>query len=199
MLERYADAQLDALLALLKDALNAELSTAQDLAVETTHAWPIGRERLMQQQFPALVIWRQRGGFRERIAGPHDQRVTLRIQYHLPTTPLAKVGLRWPLLQAAWDTLTEVFLAGHHEAHLDDADVLTAAGFIDIDLGGATVDFMMPGPDSDVAPSFDATVTVVIRPTSSTTDLAVTSLQVDLHPEDLPADERPLVSEILEP
>lgn len=197
-LDGIRDTQLDALLALLRDGVNAELSVDIDQAIESTHAWPADRPRIPVQRLPALIVWRQRSTFLPRATGPHDQRVTLRMTYLLPMTPIDRAEARWALLHRVWELVVCIALAGHHEAHEGDDAVLTAAGFIDLDIGGATVDFAMPAVDEDVAPRWDATVTVTLRTEADTDDLPLVSLSSELHPESLPADERPLVAEILD-
>lgn len=200
MLDNQTDAPLEALLALLKTALNAEIGVPQDAAVATTHLWPITTGRLPVAAYPALAIWRTRETFLPRITGPHDQRVTLRIAYVLPPTPLDRLGVRWPLLRRAWEELTTYFLAGSHPSHEDGEDVLTAAGFIDFDVPGAVVDYGTAPADEDVLPRFEATITVTIRPTGADLDeLEDLSLATEIHPAELDEDERPLVEEIHDP
>lgn len=200
MLDHQPDAPLEALLDLLKTAINAEVGVDLDQAVASTHLWPITTGRLPTSAYPALAIWRSRETFLPRITGPHDQRVTLRIAYILPATPLDRLGLRWPLLRRVWDELTTHFLAGAHPAHDDDAAVLTAAGFIDFDVASATVDYGTAPADEDVLPRFDATITVTIRPAGADLDdLEDLSLATEIHPAELPEDERPLVEEIHDP
>lgn len=196
MLDGYRDEQLDALLALLRDSLNGELSVDADQACESVHAWPTVPARLPVHALPALAVWRQRSGFVPRATGAHDQRVTLRFLYVLPPTPLERVGERWPLLTKAWDLVACTLLAGHYASHRDDAEVLRDVGFVDVDIAGASVDFATPAADADVQPQWEATITVTLRTSGDTTSLDELSLHTELHPADLPEDERPLVEEI---
>lgn len=198
MLDRHIDEPLEALLGLLDSALNGEIAVDEDQACASTHGWPISLARLPAAKLPALAVWRQRATFAPRMTGAHDERVTLRLAYLLPPTPLDRVGARWPLLQRAWEVVTCTLLAGHYVSHRDDAPVLEAAGFVDVDLTGATVDFLTPRVDEEIVPQWEATIVVTLRTAPETSTLDDLSLGTELHPADLPEDERPLVSEIHE-
>lgn len=195
MLDRLRDEPLEALLALLKAALVGEIDVEGDQACATTHAWPITAGRITAGELPALAAWRQRQGFSPRMTGAHDERVTLRLAYMLPPTPREAVGARWPMLTEAWSVVACTLLAGHYVSHRDDAEVLRDAGFIDVDVANAVVEFLTPPLDADVQPQWEATVVVTLRTAPDTSALDDLSLDTELHPADLPADERPLVSE----
>lgn len=196
MLDGYRDEHLEALLSLLQDALNGELTVDADRACTTTFAWPITSPRMKAAELPGLAVYRTRSAFVPRATGPHDERVTLRFLYVLPPTPADRISMRWPLLTKAWSLVAETLLAGHYVSHEGDANVLAAAGFVDVDIAGATVDFTTPPVGEDVQPQWEATVLVTLRPPVDSSSLADLSLETDIHPADLPEDERPLVSEI---
>ena len=183
------DPAIVAVLALLRDAMNADLDTGDEPAVVGTYAWPMRNPDVQDQQLPALFCWRRRQAFAPRMVGPHDRVITLQLTYLMPPATRDNAEAMWAHLQASYDVAADALFAGHHEAHEGDAAVLEDAGFIDIDIT-APADFAPPPLDADPQHRWDAAFVVTLRTSADTSDLADLSHETRVFPAELPEGER---------
>lgn len=195
-LHDLTDPQIDALRTLLKPAINTALqpATTEEVIVEA-FGWPISTARVPQLRLPILAIWRQQDQLLEHtVQHDEDERATIRFDYVASATPLELIDHRWPVLRAVWRALLDVL------SDTANAATLIAAGFVEVDLSTARVQYLVPGDQQAVYPSFQGTIQVVHRAPAEDLDaLPDLSLETQIRPPDLPADEQPLVAEIHEP
>lgn len=154
-LDSATDAVVAALRTLLKGGVNAE--TAADLgadAVVQTYGWPIAVDQVPAMTLPALNVWRYEEVNEAHTFGHVRTNATIRIDYYAtPAGPLS-VDNRWPLLRRVWDEITQLIRVGHHPSVSGDANLLSAAGVIEVPYSQMRVKYLMAPSGGQAFPLF---------------------------------------------
>lgn len=202
--DALVDPQLGALLTLCFGAINANVKLADDspdAMVRSAYPWPVPRKMLSSVELPLLTISRQsETTFQRTTAQPYERKVVFAFEYTMPIVNDARAGLRWPALANVWGAILRAVTDGHDPAVAADANILTAAGFMDLDETerGRMVTYEKPDPRADVFPAFVGLMTLSHRD-----DFDISALQdlVDLDARirlnGLPDNEQPLVEQII--
>lgn len=158
-LEALSDPLITPLLALMKDAINADVraqmvaagKTPED-AVVTTAPHPVALEIAGQAALPLLSCYRVRSRQRSTTMYWIDSVDTLQFAYVTPQCAREQIDERWPLLQRVWRRILITMQLGCDVAHLSGADVFGPAGVIayeessasKVDLFAETGDYAYP-------------------------------------------------------
>lgn len=170
-LERLSDPLVTPILALLKDAVNADLAAAMTDAgisptmdaVKSTVPHPISAQILTADpSLPMLVCYRVRQVNQRRTFGYVDQLCTLRLQYITDATSVEQIGSRWPLLDRTWRACIKALCDGHHPAHASDDNVLEDAGVVWVNEAAQKSESFLGGGDF-VFPQWEADIQVTWR------------------------------------
>lgn len=141
-LESLSDPLIAPVLALCKDAINADLADAMEAAgvtpedaVRATAPYPFALRIEGAAVLPALHCYRVQSRSTQ-FSVVHVDHVS-RLQFTYATPGIGREGLdeRWPLLDRVWRALLGALKSGSHAAHADGADVLSDAGVVKVDLG----------------------------------------------------------------
>lgn len=139
-LDTLQDPLIATLLALSKDAINAEVALEADptatpeAAVATTAPHPIPIEIIGETAMPILACYRVRTRAARRSLHLYDHTQTLQWIYVSPSTSREQLPSRWPLLEHVWQALFGAVTTGAHPAHAGGAQVLAPLGLIDLPL-----------------------------------------------------------------
>jgi hypothetical protein len=140
-LESLGDPLIDPILALLKDAVNAEilaLTTAMPAedaraAIQTTSRRPFVLGVEGEGALPALHCYRVRSRTSQFTAVHLDYINTLQFTYATPACSQDLLDERWAILDRVWRIALKALKRGKHPAHNSGADVLEAAGVVKVD------------------------------------------------------------------
>jgi hypothetical protein len=172
-LDGMVDPLIGPMLALLKDAINADLAAemiALDLepedTVQTTAPHPVPLEIAGQLAMPLLTCFRVQS--RSRVATfLHTDHVNLlQFGYLTPATAREQIDERWPLLDRVWRALLRTLANGAHPAHQAGAPVLTNAGVVRISTDSAKKLELFAESGDYAYPMFRGEVEVVWRDAS---------------------------------
>lgn len=183
------DPLLDALLALLVSGLNASIGAsigADVVARSVSH--PAPQHLAPSQELPLLSVHRGKQSVAQTGIVSFDTTTTLVVDYILPAVDYERAGARWPLLHRVWRQIVALVEAGRHPSLEGGADVLAAAGMVELVLrDGASAPSYQPvaieivepesGEAARVYPAFRATLTVVSRDASEEQAAAATELR----------------------
>jgi hypothetical protein len=139
-LDTLHDPLITTLLALSKDAINADVALEADpaatpeAAVATTAPHPIPIEIIGETAMPILACYRVRSRAARRSLHLYDHTQTLQWIYVSPSTAREQLPMRWPLLEHVWQALFGAVTTGAHPAHADGAQVLAPLGVIEMPL-----------------------------------------------------------------
>lgn len=139
-LDTIVDPLLVPLLALLKDAINADLAAeapadaTPEPAVATTAPHPVPILIAGETALPVLACYRVRSRARQRSVSYVDHTQTLQFSYVSAATAREELPARWPSLERVYEALLQTLRAGHHPAHQGDAHVLEGLGVVDLPL-----------------------------------------------------------------
>jgi hypothetical protein len=124
-LDDQLDAPIAAVAALVRGAIIADLGPEMVVAIYDD---PRVLQTLTSGKLPALSLYRasERRRRRNSTGWVHD--VTVQFDYVLPSTALERRAARWPALQAVWNKIADVVIAGKHASVVAGATVLAAAG-----------------------------------------------------------------------
>jgi hypothetical protein len=169
-LDVIPDPLITPLLALLHDAINADLAvdmTAAGVPVEdavlTTSHVPLVLPLEGAGVLPALHCYRVRTRPVQTTMYYLDHGYTLQFAYATPPTGREQLDARWPILDRAWSSLVRTLKRGHHPAHMADADVLLDAGMVRVAVQTAVKRELFVDGGQQVFPGFVAEVDVVWR------------------------------------
>jgi hypothetical protein len=178
-LQSLPDPLITPLLALLKDAINADVAAAmvaagltvagdsdgagEDAAVITTLARPFELRVEGNEALPALHCYRTQARTRQFTAVHLDHLYTLQFVYVTPAVEKDQLDERWPLLDIVWRSLVTTLKKGHHPAHLAGAHVLCDAGVVRADYATALKREMCVEGEHFNNPGFIAQVEVTWR------------------------------------
>lgn len=202
--DALVDPQIGALITLCKGAINANVVLdvdAKDVMVREAYAWPVPRKMVGSSELPLLSIYRASEQTIQRTTiGPFERKVTFTFEYVMPLVTDARAGLRWGALTHVWNELVRVVTLGHDPAVAANANILAAAGFVDIEETerGRTVVYEKPRPNEEVFPGFVGTMVLSHRDEfdiDALQDLVDLDAQIRLN--GLPENEQPLVEQIL--
>lgn len=159
-LDASTDVVLAAVATLLRDHVNGQLADelGED-AIRAVYQHPAPLRIVGALELPALSISR---GTQRYSLGVDGIRTTipLVISYVTPPTPLAKLGLRWPVLERVWREMLDALLAGESEHSTVD---LSDVGAVDLDLRAATkTEQYADQGEGTVFPSFVANVGLLV-------------------------------------
>lgn len=137
-LERVSDPLVSGVLALLTDAVNADLAEHMERAgialdsekpVQQAVPHPVDlRMGLAEQTLPVLAVYRVRERGESLVMGRDDTRVTLQATYICDATAREQLAERWPLLSFAAESIRQTMLRGSHSAHRGGEVVYEAMG-----------------------------------------------------------------------
>jgi hypothetical protein len=173
-LDTVADPLITPILALLKDAINAELAAevpvdpdiVAEPAVATTAAYPVSIEMAGETALPILSCYRVRSRASQRTVAFVDHTLSLQFTYVSAATSREELEARWPLLDRVWRTLEATLREGSHAAHAAGAAVLSGLGIIDVPLQSALKrELYQPGGDY-AYPAFVAEMDLVVQASS---------------------------------
>lgn len=139
-LDTLEDPLITPLLALAKDAINADVALDVDpaatpeAAVATTAPHPIPIEIIGETAMPILACYRVRTRVSQRTVHLYDHTQTLQWVYVSPATSREQLPYRWPLLEHVWQALLSAVTSGSSAAHKGGAQVLEPIGVIDLPL-----------------------------------------------------------------
>jgi hypothetical protein len=115
-LDAFSDVVIDAIRASTQQLVNASLlskTNGAPNAIVKTYGYPTSLSLLSQMELPALCVFRLREEIEPHSAAyKHDLRSTVRFDYFAPKTPLAKLDLRWPALQAVFRAVVAATCVG---------------------------------------------------------------------------------------
>jgi hypothetical protein len=172
-LDSLPDPLITPILALLYDAINADLTAEMtaagvppDLlepAVQTTCKVPFTLGMEGSGVLPALHCYRVRTRSVQTTMYYLDHGSTLQFAYATPPTGRDMLDVRWPLLDRVWHALIRTLVRGSHPAHMGGADVLLDAGVVRI-LRQTAIKRELFTPDGQQTfPGFVAEVDVIWR------------------------------------
>lgn len=124
-IDSHVDAPIDAIAALVRGAIQADLGADVLVAV---YSDPRNLFTIPASQLPALCVHRVSQRTRRESSTQLVDDVVVGFEYALPSTSTDDRGARWPTLAAVWRSLSRAVLAGKHPAVSSGADVLLAAG-----------------------------------------------------------------------
>ena len=175
-LDTVVDPLVTPLLALLKDAINADLAaevppspdTTPEPAVATTAPHPVPIIMAGETALPLLACYRVRSRARQRSVVYFDHTQTLQFSYLSAATAREQLPARWPSLERVYQALVKTLRAGHHPAHAGDANVLESLGIIDMPLTTLQKRELFAEGGSFTYPMFLCEVDVVVQTTDFT-------------------------------
>lgn len=169
-LDSIPDPLLTPLLALLKDAVNADLALDMaaagapvEAAIATVSKVPFTLSLEGEGTLPALHAYRIRSST-SRATFVHLNHVSrLQFAYATPATGRDLLDARWPLLDRVWHAMLRALRRGGHANHAAGADVLLDAGVVSVALTGAFKREAFIEGAHEVFPGFVAEVDVTWR------------------------------------
>lgn len=174
-LDTVEDPLLTPLLALLADAINADLaaeappSATPEAAVASTAPHPVPIITVGETALPVLSCYRVRSRARRRSIAYVDHTTTLQFSYLSASTAREQLPARWPMLERVYQALVKALVAGTHPAHAAGAEVLEPLGLIDVLLPSLQKRELFAEGGDFTYPMFLLEVDVVVQ-TSDFTD-----------------------------
>ena len=169
-LDTLSDPLVTPVLALLKDAVNADLRAQMLLAgvepedaIVSTAPHPVELEIAGESPLPMLTCYRVRSRSRQFSFSHVDHTSTLQLSYITSATAREQLDERWPLLHRVWTAILTTLARGHHLSHQEGASVLLDAGVIRLDPATAQKREVFVAGGDYTYPGFVAEIDVVHR------------------------------------
>lgn len=149
-LDSFKDYAVEALAALCKGAVNAELQDAVGGdAIETIFGVPYPPAALPASAFPALCVYRWRDQDKNLGDLVQNDLTIFRFDYYVGATPRDKIDTRWPMLRPVWEVMKGLFHTGRHPTVANERPILDDAGVYRYNLGSAQAQYAFaPVPNS---------------------------------------------------
>jgi hypothetical protein len=188
------DPLITPLLALLQDAVNADMRALMAFELRDTGADPVDAIKFTMPRplelpkegdgpLPALGCYRLRTRSKQVTFGHKEHYSTLRFQYMTPATAFSTLEDRWPLLNHVWESIIATLARGYHDAHRDGYRLLDDLLVTWVNLDSATKQELYVEGSDNINPGFigDIEIRTRIAPTDDVTTYPILSFYTKLY------------------